>query len=232
MSEITDVSGRVSISDAERKMPIKVIVVDDHPVVRRGLVSVLNAQPDIQVVGEAEDGAVALDQVRRLRPEVVLMDLQMPGMDGVEAIEKIRDDAPDTRIIILTTFETDNYIFRGVEAGASGYLLKDASSEELIEAIRAVQRGESPVEPRVASKILERLSTGSMASPEQETLSAREFEVLQLLASGATNKEIAEKLFLTENTTKSHLRHIYDKLGVRGRTQALLEASKRGLIDI
>lgn len=213
-------------------MPIKVIVVDDHPVVRRGLVSVLNAQPDIQVVGEAEDGAVALDQVRRLRPEVVLMDLQMPGMDGVEAIEKIRDDAPDTRIIILTTFETDNYIFRGVEAGASGYLLKDASSEELIEAIRAVQRGESPVEPRVASKILERLSTGSMASPEQETLSAREFEVLQLLASGATNKEIAEKLFLTENTTKSHLRHIYDKLGVRGRTQALLEASKRGLIDI
>ena len=211
---------------------IRVLIVDDHPIVRQGLATVLAQQEDIVVVGQAADGVEAVDQARNLLPDIILMDLQMPQMDGVEAIAQILGYELDTNIIILTTFATDDYIFRGIEAGARGYLLKDSPPDEVIKAIRTVHRGESLIEPRVASRLLDRLGQLSHPPAPESVLSKREIEVLQIMATGAANKVIASQLVIGQSTVKTHIVRIFSKLGVNGRTEAVAEAVKKGIIQL
>ncbi len=211
---------------------VRVLVVDDHPIVRQGLATLLGEEGDMEVVGQAENGVEAVSKARRLRPDVILMDLQMPEMDGIEAIQKIKEEAPDTGIIILTTYDTDEYVFKGVEAGARAYLLKDSPPEEVLKAVRAVHKGESLIQPRVASKLLDRFSQLSKLPAQDGGLSSREIEVVQLMAGGIGNKEIAAQLMIGESTVKTHLIHIFNKLGVKGRTEAVAEAVRKGVIKL
>ena len=211
---------------------IRIVIADDHPIVRQGLATVLGQEEDLEVVGQAKNGLEAVDQARKLRPDIILMDLQMPEMGGVEAIQKIKMETSDIGIIILTTYDTDDYIFRGIEAGARGYLLKDSSPEEVLKAIHTVHKGESLIEPRVASRLIDRFSQLSHASAPKEVLSAREVQVIQLIATSAANKEIANELLIGESTVKTHIIHIFNKLGVRGRTEAVAEAARRGIIQL
>ena len=211
---------------------IRVVIADDHPIVRQGLATVLGLEEDVVVVGTAGNGVEAVSQVSRLRPNVVLMDLQMPEMDGVEAIRLIREDNPETGIIILTTYDTDDYIFRGIEAGARAYLLKDSPPEEVLHAIRAVNRGESLIQPKVASRLLDRFNQLSQGKVAEGGLSPREVEVIQLMSKGIGNKQIASDLVIGESTVKTHLIHIFNKLGVKGRTEAVAEAARRGIIQL
>jgi DNA-binding NarL/FixJ family response regulator len=205
--------------------PIRLLIVDDHPVVRDGLRGVFTGDPDFEVVGEAGDGAEAVAMVERNPADVVLMDLRMPRMGGVEAIARLREAAPATRVLVLTTFDTDRDVLPAIEAGATGYLLKDAPREELVRAVRAASRGESVLSPAVAGRLM-----GQVRKPTQEALSRRELDVLKLIADGATNREAAGQLFVSEATIKTHLLHIYDKLGVRDRAGAVGEAYKRRLL--
>ncbi|MHB0875030.1 MAG: response regulator [Anaerolineae bacterium] len=207
---------------------IRVIVVDDHPVVRHGLVSMLHWEKDIDIVGEAADGPEAVRLILERRPDVVLLDLRLPGLSGVEVMRQAHAQAPEVRFLVLTTYYTDEYIGPALAAGAHGYLLKDVTPEELAQAVRLLMRGGAPLEPRVAARMLE------LASDErrEDELSAREMEVLQLLASGASNKAIAGQLALTENTVKSHISRIFDKLGVQNRAEAVSTAIKRGLLPL
>ncbi len=211
---------------------IRIVIADDHPVVRQGLATVLSQEEDMEVVGQAANGLEAVNQARTLHPNIILMDLQMPEMDGVEAIQKIKMETSDIGIIILTTFDSDDYIFRGIEAGARGYLLKDSPPEEVITAIHTVHRGESMIQPRVASRLLDRFSQLSHDSVPEEILSAREVQVLQLIAKSSANKEIANELFIGESTVKTHIIHIFNKLGVKGRTEAVAEGARRGIIEL
>ena len=211
---------------------IKIVIVDDHPIVRQGLATVLSQEDDMEVIGQAGNGLEAVDLARKLHPDIILMDLQMPEMDGVEAIKKIKLDTSDIGIIILTTYDTDDYIFRGIEAGARGYLLKDSPPEEVIKAIHTVHKGESMIQPRVASRLLDRFSQLSHDSVPEDVLSSREVQVLQLIAKSSANKEIASALFIGESTVKTHIIHIFNKLGVKGRTEAVAEAAKRGIIQL
>jgi DNA-binding NarL/FixJ family response regulator len=202
---------------------IRLLIVDDHPIVRDGLRGVFAAEPDLTVVGEAADGA---DAVRHAgSADVVLMDLRMPGMGGVEAITRLRETCPEVRVLVLTTFDTDSDVLPAIEAGATGYLLKDAPRDELLRAVRSAYRGESVLSPSVAGRLM-----GRVRRPADGTLSKREREVLALVADGTTNREAAKKLFVSEATIKTHLLHIYDKLGVRDRAAAVGEAYKRGLL--
>lgn len=222
--------------------PIRVLLADDHPVVRRGMAAILDLEDDITVVGEAENGEDAVRLAQALKPDVVLMDLQMPVLDGVGAIKRIRAEIPTIHIIVLTTFDDDDYIYQGISAGARGYLLKDAPPDQLIEAIRAAHRGESLVDPSVAARILDRFSslvaqsTSASAEPdpspavEQFKLTPRELEVLRLLGQGARNKEIAEALIIAERTVKIHVGNILTKLNVSNRTEAVAVAMKVGLL--
>ena len=194
--------------------------------------AMLNRQEDFDVVGEAKDGVEAVSKTKELAPDVVLMDLRMPELDGVEAIHQIKAARPNTQIIILTTYSDDEYIFRGIEAGARAYLLKDAPREELFKAIRAVHRGESLIQPVVASKLLDRLTELSRRAPSGEELSARELEVLRLMAKGAANKEIGAQLSISQSTVKTHISSIFQKLGVNDRTGAVTQALKRGIISL
>jgi DNA-binding NarL/FixJ family response regulator len=211
---------------------IKILIADDHPVVREGLNAMLSREADFKVVGEAKDGNEAVTKVRELSPDVVLMDLRMPEMDGVEAMRQIRPTNPDVKFIILTTYSDDDYIFSGIAAGARAYLLKDAPREELFKAIRAVYRGESLIQPVVASKLLDRFSELSKRTPSGDELSERELEVLCLMAKGSANKEISAELKIAQSTVKTHITNIFQKLGVNDRTEAVTQAIKRGIIRL
>nr|WP_225954699.1 response regulator transcription factor [Kibdelosporangium phytohabitans] len=202
------------------------LIVDDHPVVRDGLRATFTGEPDIEVIGEAGDGRQAVEMVAQHGADVVLMDLRMPELDGVRAIRRLRETAPDTRVLVLTTFDTDSDVLPAIEAGATGYLLKDASTEELLKAVRAAHRGQSVLSPSVANRLI-----GQVRKPQRGTLSPRELDVLKLVAEGATNREAASKLFISEASIKTHLLHIYAKLDVRDRAAAVGEAYRRGLFD-
>ena len=211
---------------------IKLMIVDDHTVVRDGLASMLERQDDFQVVGQASNGLEAVERVPALQPDVILMDLRMPELDGVEAMRRISGERPETRFIVLTTYDSDEYIFDAIEAGAKGYLLKDTSREELFEAIRAVHRGESGIEPGVAARVLDRFAQLSREEPAAALLSEREVEVLQLIAKGSANKEIAASLSITDSTVKTHVANIFQKLDVSGRTEAVTQALQMKIISL
>ncbi len=210
-----------------RPSPIRILIVDDHPVVRTGLTGMLYGDSRFEVVGEAEDGLQALIAVRNLKPDVVLIDLRMPRMDGVEATEAIIRQHPRTRVLVLTTYDADADILRAIEAGATAYLLKDAPREELFNAIVATADGKSWLTPAVAFRVITQAR-----KPAGEMLSARELEVLGHVARGAGNKDIAASLFVSEATIKTHLVHIYRKLNVEGRTAAVTVALERGLLKL
>jgi DNA-binding NarL/FixJ family response regulator len=205
---------------------IQVIVVDDHPVVRHGIVAMLRYEEDIEVVGDAADGAEALRLIGELQPDVVLLDLRMPQMSGVEVMQQARARGYTSRFLVLTTYDTDEYIAPALSAGAQGYLLKDTPPEELVRAVRMLMQGRAALEPGVAARMLAR-----MAESPADDLSARELEVLRLLARGDSNKEIAAQLTLSENTIKTHLSRIFDKLNARSRTEAVTIAMQRGLLS-
>ena len=217
---------------SKAKESIRVLIVDDHPIVRQGLATVLDQQEDLIVVGQAVDGVDAVAQAQELLPDIILMDLQMPQMDGVEAIRRIIGERTGSRIIILTTYATDEYIFSGIEAGAQGYLLKDSPPDEVVTAIRTVHQGDSMIQPRVASRLLDRLGQLSHAHPPETLLSVREIEVLQVMATGAANKEIANQLQIGQSTVKTHIVRIFNKLGVNGRLEAVSEGVKKGIIEL
>jgi DNA-binding NarL/FixJ family response regulator len=212
--------------------PIRVLIADDHTVVRDGLAAVLARRPDITVVGEASNGIEAVEKAAQLRPDVILMDLRMPEMDGAEAMRRIRQRDPDVRFLVLTTFDNDEYIFEAIQAGAKGYLLKDASREDLFRAVVAVYRGESLIQPAVASRVLDRFVELAQRTVPGETLSEREIEVLRLMAKGAANKEIAAALFISESTVKTHIANIFQKLDVNDRTEAVTTALQKGIIRL
>jgi DNA-binding NarL/FixJ family response regulator len=211
---------------------IKILIADDHPVVREGLFAMLSREVDFEVVGEAKDGVEAVNKTKELSPDVVLMDLRMPEMDGVEAMRQIKSVMPDVKFIILTTYSDDEYIFSGIGAGARAYLLKDAPRDDLFKAIRAVYRGESLIQPVVASKLLDRFSELSRRTPSGEELSGRELEILCLMAKGAANKEISAQLGIAQSTVKTHISNIFQKLGVDDRTEAVTQAIKKGIIRL
>jgi DNA-binding NarL/FixJ family response regulator len=212
--------------------PIRVLIADDHTVVRDGLAAVLARRPDITVVGEASNGIEAVEKAEQLHPDVILMDLRMPEMDGAEAMRRIRERDPEVRFLVLTTFDNDEYIFEAIQAGAKGYLLKDASREDLFRAVVAVYKGESLIQPAVASRVLDRFVELSQRTVPGETLSEREIEVLRLMARGAANKEIAAALFISESTVKTHIANIFQKLDVNDRTEAVTTALQKGIIRL
>ena len=205
--------------------PIRIIIVDDHPVVRDGLRGMLAGDPDIEVVGEASDGADALEVVASLLPDVVLMDLRMPRLGGAAAIRALAEQSTTAKVLVLTTYDTDSDVVHALEAGATGYLLKDSPRDELIRAIHAAARGETVLAPSVATRLVTQLR-----SPAQDALSDRELEVLSLIARGATNRGAAARLFISEATVKTHLLHIYAKLDVNDRAAAVASAYDRGLL--
>jgi len=211
---------------------IKILIVDDHPVVREGIGAMLKREPDFRIIGEASNGNEALEKARELSPDVILMDLRMPEVDGVEAIKRIKTEKPDIKFIILTTYSDDEYIFKGIAAGARAYLLKDAPRDELFKAIRAVSRGESLIQPVVASRLLDKLAELSNKTSSVEMLSEREIEVLNLMAKGASNKDIADQLSITQSTVKTHITSIFQKLDVTTRTEAVTTALKKGIIQL
>lgn len=200
---------------------IRVMLADDHPVVLEGMAAIVAREPDMEVVGLARDGEQAVTLFHQQQPDVVLMDLRMPKLDGVAAVTAIRAAAPDARIIILTTFDGDEDIYRALRAGAQGYVLKDVTPDELLNGIRAVNRGRKQIAPAMAQKLVERVHA--------DALTEREAEVLRLLVAGINNAEIAARLFVAESTVKFHITHILSKLGVTDRTQAVVVALRRGL---
>jgi DNA-binding NarL/FixJ family response regulator len=219
-------------------MTIKILVVDDQSLFREALKTLLSASADFEIVGDASNGEEALRMVLQYSPDVVLMDLRMPVMDGVEATHRIVQMNKSTRVIILTTFDDDENVFEGLRAGAVGYLLKDVSSEKLAEAIRVASQGEYFLVPSITAKVVSEFSRISRSTPKNretflpDPLSPREIEIIRLVATGASNKEIADKLVISEGTVKNHLSSILSKLSVRDRMQAVLKAKELGIINI
>jgi NarL family two-component system response regulator LiaR len=214
--------------------PIRILITDDQAIVRKGIRALLLTEPDIEIVGEAENGLQAINQVETLQPDVILMDLMMPEMDGIEAIRRITTKQAKARILVLTSFATDDKVFPAVKAGALGYLLKDSSPEELIQAIRQVHAGESSLHPAIARKLLQELSRPPepQRPPTSEPLTEREVEVLRLLARGLGNQEIADQLVISEATVRTHVSNILSKLHLASRTQAALYALQKGLASL
>jgi DNA-binding NarL/FixJ family response regulator len=208
---------------------IRLLIVDDHPVVRDGLRGILEGSPDFEVVGEAGNGAEAVTRARALRPDVVLMDLRMPDVDGVTAIKRLAELGVHARVLVLTTYDTDGDVVPAIEAGATGYLLKDSPRGELLRAVRAAARGEAVLSPSVATRLLGQVR-GPVRAPAREPLSARELDVLALIARGNSNRDTAARLFISEATVKTHLLHIYAKLSVNDRAAAVAAGFERGLL--
>jgi two-component system, NarL family, response regulator LiaR len=214
------------------KKTIRLLIADDHNIVRKGIKVLLATEPDMQVVGEAENGMQAVEKAAALKPDVILMDLVMPEMDGIEATRKITAETPGPRILVLTSFAADDKVFPAVKAGALGYLLKDSTPEQLLEAIRQVHRGEPSLEPSIARKVLMELSHPGQGTPTTDPLTERELDVLRLVAQGMSNKEIAAKLFVAEWTVRTHVSNILGKLHLASGTQAALYALRSGLASL
>ena len=212
--------------------PTRILVVDDHPVLRDGLVAVLSTQADFEIVGEAETGAEAVLAAAELQPDIVMMDLEMPEMDGVEALKQMRDHDPDVRVIVFTAYDTDDRIMAAIQAGAQGYLLKGAPRDQVFEAIRVVNAGNSLLQPVVAAKLLTRMRRGTDDPGATDSVTPREMEVIRLLAQGFQNKEIAAELGITQRTAKFHVGSILAKLGAGNRTEAVTIAAQRGMIKL
>jgi NarL family two-component system response regulator LiaR len=210
---------------------IGVLIADDHPVVRHGLRAFLQLQEDLEIVGEAADGLEAVEQVGKLRPDVVLLDLVMPRLDGIDAIRRIREASPSTKVIVLTTFADDEKVFPAVKAGAAGYLLKDVEPRDLAEAIRTVNRGQGLLHPSIASKLMHEFAGEQDRADTSEPLTEREMDVLRLIAQGKSNREIAREFVLSEKTVKTHVSNILAKLRLADRTQAALYAVRNHLVD-
>jgi NarL family two-component system response regulator LiaR len=208
---------------------IRVLLVDDHTIVRKGLAALLGTRADMQVVGEASDGQEAVAQANTLRPDVILMDLVMPGLDGIDAIQQIIAHQPEMRILVLTSFATDDKVFPAIKAGALGYLLKDSSPDDLVQAIRQVHRGESSLHPLIARKVLQELTHPSDRPPTVDPLTQRELEVLRLIGQGMGNRDIANRLTISDTTVRTHVSNILGKLHLASRTQAALYALREGL---
>ena len=215
-----------------RTQKIKVLIVDDHQVVRQGLHTFLELQEDITVIGEAGDGSTAVEMVHRLKPDIVLMDIVMPGLDGIAATQQVKSAYPETKVIALTSFTEDDKVFPAIQAGAASYLLKDVTPDVLVEAIRAVQRGETRLHPDIARKLMDQVArqTGVDRDVQRNTLTDRELEVVQLVAQGQSNHEIAEKLVISEKTVKTHISHILSKLNLEDRTQLAIYAIRNNLV--
>jgi NarL family two-component system response regulator LiaR len=212
--------------------PIRVLVVDDHPVVRRGIKSLLAEENDLQVVGEAANGKDAIEQVANLNPDVILMDLVMPEMTGVEAIQHITASYPESRILVMTSFAADDKVFPSIKAGALGYLMKDSDPEDLIRMIHQVHRGELSIHPTIARKVIQELNRPPEEPLTPDPLTERELEILQLLAQGVENKEIARRLVLREATVRTHVSNILSKLHLANRVQATLYALRKGIATL
>ena len=212
--------------------PIRILIADDHAIVRKGLRALLSTEPGIEVVGEAQNGREAIDLAQRLAPDVILMDLMMPEVDGLQATEAITSQRPTTRILVLTSFAGDDKIFPAIRAGALGYLLKDSTPEDLVRAIRQVSRGESCLDPAIARKVLMEFARPSRHTKALHTLSSREEQVLRLVSQGYTNREIAEQLDIAEATVRTHVSGVLTKLNVTNRTQAALYALREGLTSL
>jgi two-component system, NarL family, response regulator LiaR len=212
--------------------PIRVLIADDHAILRKGIRALLGTEPDIEVVGETADGLETVAQAKTLGPDVILMDLVMPKMDGIEATRQITAEQPGVRILVLTSFAADDKVFPAIKAGALGYILKDSGPAELVQAIHQVYRGQPSLEPSVALKMLQELSHSPERPPTPDPLSEREMEVLRLLAQGKSNREIAEQLVITELTVRTHVSNILGKLHLASRTQAALYALKEGLASL
>jgi DNA-binding NarL/FixJ family response regulator len=204
---------------------ISLLIVDDHPVVRDGLRGMFGADPRFEVVGEAGDGAEAVSAAERLRPDVILMDLRMPGTDGVAAIKELAKRGVPSRVLVLTTYDTDSHVLPAIEAGATGYLLKEAPRAELVRAVEAAAHGQAVLSPTVATRLL-----GQVRKPAPALLSRRELEVLELIAQGSTNREAAKRLYISETTVKTHLLHVYAKLGVNDRAAAVAAGFSLGYL--
>jgi len=212
--------------------PIRVLIVDDHAIVRKGASALLSTERDIQVVGEAADGQEAVAKSQALQPDVILMDLVMPNLDGIEATRQITAQQPGVRILVLTSFAADDKVFPAIQAGALGYLLKDSSPGELVHAIRQVHRGEPSLDSALASKVLYAIAHPTQTQPTSDPLTGRELEVLLLIAQGRSNREIADKLVITETTVRAHVSSILSKLHLASRTQAALYALREGLASM
>lgn len=211
---------------------IRVFIADDHAIVRNGIAALLATEPDIEVIGDASNGEEAVLAAKELHPDVILMDLVMPGMDGIQAIQQIRTQDPDARILVMTSFATDEMVFPAIKSGALGYLLKDSSPEELVTAIHQVYRGEPSLHPQIARRVLQEISQPPTQTRTEEPLTERELEVLKLIARGMSNQEIAEQLVISETTVRTHVSRILSKLHLASRTQAALYALKEGLADL
>jgi DNA-binding NarL/FixJ family response regulator len=215
-------------SDLATSSPVRVVIADDHTLLREGTSRILETQPDIIVVGEAADGASAVETTVRLQPDVALLDVRMPGLNGIDATQKIREQAPNVAVLVLSAYDDDEYVSAVLRAGASGYLLKTVRANELIEAVRRVRIGEVVLHPAIAGKLARLFVRNSDAAPETQTLTAREMDILRLVCLGRLNKEIASELSLSIRTVEGHLNAILGKLGARSRTEAAMHASSKG----
>lgn len=213
-------------------LSIRVLIVDDHAIVRKGIRALLSTEANIEVIGEAEDGSRAVDQAKKLLPDVVLMDLVMPQMDGIEATRRITSECPGARILVLTSFAADDKVFPAIKAGALGYLLKDSGPEDLVQAIQQVYRGEPSLDPPIARKVLMELSRPPKKPLTTDPLTEREMEVLRLVAQGKSNRDMADELVITEATARTHVSNILSKLHLASRTQAALYALREGLASL